>query len=468
MSVPERKPKLEGTGMAAEARSASAVAKLERFLSQKRRPAEDGLPAVSLFSGGGISDLGYEYAGFSFLVQAELDEHRAKLCAGNFPRSQVVVGDMREHWQDVVQSYERVCTDRLALLSVTPPCQGMSSSNPSRGKVSRPDGNGRNERNLLLLAAVPVIERLRPMCVVVENVPQILLRRVRLSADKRPQKLVETFFEGLDGYTVFAGVVQMADYGVPQVRRRSVLLLLDEKLPCVRELEDRALLPWPKPTHAEEQSNGHASRVTLREWLTGRGYKALDAHSERTARDDEDPLHFVPYYDADRYLWVSQIPPNTGRSAYQNGTCPHCGKKRVKEGLVRCPACQGLMVNRPYVKGRNGRVRLVRGFKSSYRRMRPDRPAPTVTTASSHLGSDYKIHPWENRVLSIRECIELQTIPQAYSWEWAVNNGYHYLVRQVVGEAIPPWFTYLHGRVLRQLLEGKVSGRFLAEREPRA
>ena len=439
-----------------------------RFLSRRTSPRRDGLPAVSLFSGGGISDLGYAFAGFDFVVQAELDGDRAKLCGENFPRSAVVVGDVRQHWQDVVRSYERTSGERPALLSVTPPCQGMSSSNPSRGKASCPDGNGRNERNLLLLAAVPAIQRLRPACVVVENVPQVLLRMVRLAGAKRPRRLVETFFEGLNDYAAFAGIVQMADYGVPQVRRRSVLVLLDKSLPCAIELEKRALLPWPRPTHSEEQNNGYAPWVTLREWLPSRGYSPLDARTAATASDDCDPLHFVPSYDADRYLWVSQIPRNSGRSAYQNEACPRCGASPVEEGLVRCPACRGVMVNRPYVKGRNGKVRLVRGFKSSYRRMRPDRPAPTVTTASSHLGSDYKIHPWENRVLSIRECIELQTIPQAYSWEWAMNNGHHYLIREVVGEAIPPWFTYLHGRILKQLLEGRVSRRFLAEREPRA
>jgi DNA (cytosine-5)-methyltransferase 1 len=284
---------------------------------------------------------------------------------------------------------------------------------------------------------------------------------VQLSPHEKPKRLVETFFERLSDYAVFSGVVQMADYGIPQVRRRSVLLLMDKGLPCVARLGAEGLLPWPKATHAENQNDDRPGWVTLEEWFTRRAYRALDARNEDTSRDEEDPLHFVPHYDADRYLWVSDIPPNSGRSAYQNDTCPRCGRKCVKEGLIRCPTCKATMVNRPYVKGRNGKTRLVRGFKSSYRRMYPDRPAPTVTTASSHLGSDYKIHPWENRVLSIRECVELQTIPKAYSWEWALKNGHHYLIREVVGEAIPPWFSYLHGQVLEELLGGKLPKRRL-------
>jgi DNA (cytosine-5)-methyltransferase 1 len=88
--------------------------------------------------------------------------------------------------------------------------------------------------------------------------------------------------------------------------------------------------------------------------------------------------------------------------------------------------------------------------------MSPDKPAPTVMTNSSHLGSDYKIHPWENRVLSIRECADLQTIPSFYDWSWAFQTGHVYVTRQVIGEALPSWFTYLHGLVLRQLLSGQV------------
>ena len=109
------------------------------------------------------------------------------------------------------------------------------------------------------------------------------------------------------------------------------------------------------------------------------------------------------------------------------------------------------MRNRPYVE-RNGHPSLIRGFYSSYRRMNPSRPAYTITTNSSHVGSDFKIHPWENRVLSILECADLQTVPRFYDWTRARENGTTYLIRNLVGEAFPTYFTYLHGRVLSQIL----------------
>ena len=84
--------------------------------------------------------------------------------------------------------------------------------------------------------------------------------------------------------------------------------------------------------------------------------------------------------------------------------------------------------------------------------MNPNRPAYTITTNSSHVGSDFKIHPWENRVISILECADLQTVPRFYDWTRARENGTTYLIRNLVGEAFPTYFTYLHGRVLSQIL----------------
>ena len=83
----------------------------------------------------------------------------------------------------------------------------------------------------------------------------------------------------------------------------------------------------------------------------------------------------------------SQIPPNSGRSAFKYDDCLSCGRQQVAAGLILCPSCGAVMRNRPYVE-RNRRPALIKGFDSSYRRMRPERPAYTITTNSSHIGSD--------------------------------------------------------------------------------
>jgi DNA (cytosine-5)-methyltransferase 1 len=181
------------------------------------------------------------------------------------------------------------------------------------------------------------------------------------------------------------------------------------------------------------------------------GYATLDARTPELATGD-DPLHFVPSYDEQRYRLVKDIPKNSGRSAYENSRCPSCGQASVPVGLARCTACGSPLWNRPIVRT-GKKARLIKGFASSYRRMRPDRPAATITTNSSHIGSDFKIHPSEHRVLSILECADLQTVPRWFDWSGALDLGQTYLVRNLIGEAFPPYFTMLHGKVLLGLLQ---------------
>jgi len=428
---------------------------LAQFLKRPSRRAWANLPALSLFSGAGISDLGYELAGFKFLVQSELDKHRAAICQRNFPNAKCVVGDILEKWPEVIKKYRASAkSQRPALLSLTPPCQGMSSSNPGRGKITNPDDGVRDQRNLLLLSALPIIHELKPRIIVAENVASLLNRIVKVGAANEVKTVVEAFAEEIDHYHLFTGVVQMADYSIPQVRRRSILVAVSEDEPYLERLKAKNLLPWPRPTHAEHATEERAKWLALREWFATMKYPHLDARDK--PKDPRDLLHFVPHYEGDRYLMIADIPLNSGQNAYQNSTCCDCRKNSIPLGLAYCPHCGNLLRNRPYFKPARGRARLINGFDSSYRRMHPDRPASTVTTNSSHVGSDNKIHPWENRVLSARECADLQTIPRFFDWRWALETRHSYVIRNAVGEALPTYFAYLHGQILKELLDGRV------------
>lgn len=429
---------------------ASKIMTARGFVFSKRKPrGEINLPAISLFSGAGLSDLGYEAAGFSFLVQAEKDADRAELCSSNFGKNRCIVGELARTWEQVVAQYRLSTSERPFLVSVTPPCQGMSSSNPGRGKVA--EAHTSDERNLLLLDAIPVIKALTPRIIVVENVPQLLNRMVKYGEEEA--KVYDLFKRQLgECYRLFTKVTQMADYGIPQDRRRAVLVAVDVKEPWLTKIEGKGLLPFPRPTYAREANNGLKPWITLKRWFTQFHYPILDAQSPEAARSKNDPLHFVPDYEGDRYLMVADIPAKSGQSAYQNPKCHTCSREDVPEKLSYCPYCKAPMRNRPYVMEHDGTFRLIKGFDSSYRRMYPDRPAATITTSSSHIGSDNKIHPWENRVLSIRECADLQTVPRFYDWSWCLRNDHTYVIRQVIGEALPPWFSYQHGLVLRKLL----------------
>lgn len=411
----------------------------------------------SLYSGAGVGDKGYERAGIGVAVHVEIERERIAVGRRNFPMSEWLDGDVRDRLEDVVDvHHERGGT--VDLLIATPPCQGMSSSNPSRGKRATPKADALDEKNGLILEVIPYAKALNPRFIVCENVRQILTLTVRRGGRRR--KVTDLLTEGLPDYHWFWGVVNVADYGVPQVRRRALMVAVRKDEPCLERLLKEGLLPWPKPTHAEHGDNGHLPWLCVKEWLQSLGHQPLDARSKDTARGDH-PLHYVPWYREERYLQISDIPPDTGRSAYENDRCPSCGYQGVAAGLIGCPECGEVMRNRPYVI-RDGETRLVKGFKSSYRRMRSDRPSYTITTNTSHVGSDFKIHPWENRVLSPLECADIQTVPRSFDWSYAIESGRKYLVRKLVGEAFPPYFTYQHGLVLRSLLDGDFDD--LAER----
>ncbi len=427
---------------------ACSVDRLIGFLKHCHRRGYADLRAVSLFSGAGLSDCGYELAGFKFLVQVEQDATRAGVGERNFPDSKWIKGDVCTLVADVVREYRRKTKRRLDLLVATPPCQGMSSSNPSRGKRKSAATARHAEKNGLILQVVPVADKLKPRVIVAENVRQILTHTVRCDAGE--SVVIDILRQWLPDYRFFAGVVNVADYGVPQDRRRAVIVGIHRGEPWLVPLSEKSLLPWPRGTHAERRTSDRRPWVSIRKWLKAMSYESLSSESPEVAVGTV-PIHFVPSYDMERFRLVSDVPPNSGRSAYENDVCPNCGRNSVPLGVATCPRCRQRLFNRPIVTQR-GKSRLIKGFKSSYRRMRPDQPASTVTTNSSHIGSDFKIHPWEPRVLSILECADLQTVPRFYDWSAAFDQKKTYLVRNVIGEAFPPYFTFLHGRVLRDLL----------------
>ena len=414
------------------------------FVEQDKPRVECPFTAVSLFSGAGLSDLGYEMAGFRFLVQVETDKRRAAVGARNFPNSEWLTLDVcKAH--NVIQD---AAPKPLDLLTATPPCQGMSSSNPGRGKRTTEIGKAQEEKNRLLLEVIPVADLLKPRVIVIENVRQVLTLDV--DHDGKRDTTVSHLRNGLSDYSVFPCVVNVADYGIPQIRRRALIVAVRKDEAWLAGLTCQDHPPIPQPTHAEQPVDGEKPWVSIGEWLQGIEYEPLDAKS-KDAATGEHQLHFVPAYGPDRYRQVSEIPRCSGRSAYENDVCLGCGRSNVEVGLIRCPYCDGVMRNRPYVE-RDGGPSLIKGFKSSYRRMSPNRPSYTITTNSSHVGSDFKIHPWENRVLSILECADLQTVPRFYNWRQATEARTLYLIRNLVGEAFPPYFTYLHGQVLAKLL----------------
>jgi len=405
-------------------------------------------PAVSLFANCGAGDVGYRRAGFRFEVMAELVPHRLEVCLLNHPGAVGVVGDLRETWRDVVACYRKKAgRTSPALLCACPPCQGMSSARSGKGKHTDAAAGSRDQRNLLVTVIANVAKALKPEVVVVENVPAFLTRLVEHPENRRPTSATRYLVDALgQDYDHFAMITDLADYGIPQNRVRTFLTFVRRDNPGLTRMRSMGRAPFPRPTHG---GGTDAPQITFAAAMKALNLPPLDASSEeRSLAPGFKGLHTVPVWSPRVYAMVQAMPE--GESAWNNQKCGACGSVNVGTGDAECPRCGGPLL-RPVVRLANGSHRLVRGFKTSYRRMRSDRPSATITTASGHIGSDNAIHPTENRLLSVLECAALQTFPSSFHWgsvpkEFGLTN-----VRAMVGEAVPPAFTYLHGAVIRSL-----------------
>jgi DNA (cytosine-5)-methyltransferase 1 len=426
-------------------------------------PPARGLHALSLFSNCGAGDLGFRRAGFTFDVMAELDSRRLQVALLNHPGAKGIPGDLNDTWPQAVETYRQIAGDeRPALLAACPPCQGMSSARGRRGLENDADAGSKDERNLLVVVIVQVARALRPRVVVVENVPAFLTRHVKHPDTGKGVSAAVLLVESLAAdYLAYPLLTDLADYGVPQTRKRAFLTLVRRDEPGLAWLGAKGRAPYPRPTTSGEA--GGPPPMTLTEALAELGAAPLDAADEAVATDPEgDPFHVVPVWGDRRYAMVAAIPPDSGASAWENDQCEHCGPVDIAAEDAVCPQCGDALL-RPVTRNEDGTWRLISGFHtSSYTRMHPNRPASTVTTASGHIGSHRTIHPSQNRLLSLLECAYLQTFPRNFEWGTALKRWGTTNVRAMIGEAVPPKFTHQHGRILVNLLTRSKANRAIS------
>ena len=424
------------------------------------------MKAISLFSSAGIGDLAFQKLPVEVLVSCELLEDRHQVYLHNFPKTFPVTGDI---WQlkDVIveKTKELLCGHELDILFATPPCQGMSKN--GRGKLLQGIREGRkpslDARNRLIIPTLEIARALKPRLVVFENVPEMDSTLVE-DANGRLVSILELVSEMLGHEYIGRGeVVEFADYGIPQRRQRLITVFSRE--PQFKEHLHLLGSLLPSRTHSQTGTGKLKRWVTVRDVIAK--LPALDAKDASSARG-EHPLHFVPLLDADKYFWVSNTPAES--QAFDN-QCVACGfqenpghfaahdahgiNRTSKETPIRCLRC-GELLPRPWVREAND-VRLMKGYTSAYKRMAWDSPASALTTNFAYACSDNKVHPAQNRVLSVYEALLLHTVSD-YQFEFNRKDGKPVgagLIYHIIGESIPPRGLEIIFRHLIDLLNGK-------------
>ena len=162
---------------------------------------------IDLFAGVGGLSLGFEMEGFDILLANEFDQSIATAYKENHKSTNVVVGDITS--LDLSKVFGEY-VNKIDVVIGGPPCQGFSQ------KGKRKTIN--DERNFLFKHYVEVVKFVKPKYFVMENVPNLLTAEKGFFLNE-----IKGLFKGY-GYSIRYGVLNAADYGVPQNRRRAIII----------------------------------------------------------------------------------------------------------------------------------------------------------------------------------------------------------------------------------------------------
>lgn len=351
---------------------------------------------VDLFAGAGGSTQGLKDAGFRVLAAVELDAACAATYQLNHPEVALIKADVRSVDPTRLGRKLGLRRGQLDLLKACPPCQGFSSL-----------GNGRSddERNDLVLEVVRFIEGLAPRVVVLENVPG-------LQHDRRLSEFEEALARL--GYKTAAYVVNATDFGVPQSRRRFILVAASERLRTPLPADLKALLP----------KDFDCGPATVRD-----AFEALSA-----AGRANDPLMRYRRSSETVLERIRSIPPNGSRFHIPDALQLDCHKRLPR-----------------------------RNATSSYGRLRLDEPSPTMTTRCTTPACGSFIHPVEHRGITLREAACLQTFPVTYDFA-----GHYGDIERQIGNAVPVRLAEALGYTALALLKSVIKRRLGSSARPPA
>lgn len=340
------------------------------------------LTGISLFTGAGIGETYLKDIGVNIIVANELLEKRANLYRKLHPKTNLVCGDITSN-ETTKRIFEAIDGRKVDIIIASPPCQGMSVAGKNRNQETMVDDN----RNYLVMNAIFLIEKLAPRYVIIENVPALL--KVKLKYKNSPWSVMDILNDKFGKeYDIEAKVLDSADYGVPQTRLRAIIKLSKKG----------SSWNWPPKV---------SKKTTVKDAI---GYLP----SLESGQSSNIKWHYARKHDVRQVEWMKHTP--TGQSAITNKV--HYPQK--EDGT------------------------RVKGYESSYRRIKWDEPSPTITIRSDAISSQRNVHPGrllENgeysdaRVLTPLEIMILNSLP--IDWNVPADTP-EILMRQCIGESIPP------------------------------
>ena len=338
------------------------------------------MKAIDLCCGAGGLTNGLRRAGWDVVAGIDVDHAVGPTYRRNNPATRFVHADLRNIGDDDVRALASGLQSRELLLAGCVPCQAFSKQRGRRGIRDRSDATLLREFARLVLA-------LRPRAVLMENVPGI----TAVPGFSSFRRFIKTLHDC--GYDYDHRVLNARDFGVPQHRRRRVLLAV---------LEAPATPPDPLIAAAA------ARLVTVRSAIAH--FPAIDAgeahpnianhHAARLSPLNLQRIRATPADGGSRRDWDPDLVLDCHRSE-------------------------------------------ATGFSDVYGRMWWNRVAPTLTSRCNSLSNGRFGHPEQDRAISLREAAALQTFSDAYEF-----SGSTKAIARWIGNAVPVTFAEALGVAL--------------------
>jgi DNA (cytosine-5)-methyltransferase 1 len=354
------------------------------------------MKVLSLFANVGFGEFYFKDHGFDVVVVNELLQDRVDFYKRMYPNTpHVICGDICE--SSVRASIVDACkkSGPIDLIIATPPCQGMSIANAQRA----PD----DIRNKLIIYAMEIYESVSAKYMMIENVPAML--NTYINYESNPTRIIDFINSKIpNNYKCNSKVLNGRHFGTAQSRSRSICLISENG-------------EWEHP-------QGGDDLLALKDVIGDKNkYPNLEA-----GQDSNIPWHFAPKHNKNHIDWMKHTPE--GETAFNNS------------------------VHFPHVI-EDGQKRVISGFKTTYKRMSWNEPAPTVTMTNGSISSQNNVHPGHKlsdgtqsnaRVLSVREILAVCGLPDDCLDKFCSVNSdgsfsYNYspnFIRKVLGELFLP------------------------------
>ena len=330
------------------------------------------LKAVDFFCGAGGLSYGLTLAGIKVIAGIDIEEECKDTYETNNPKSKFIPSDIKELTYEQLEKLKVKRNDDFMIFAGCSPCQHWTQIQTDKKKSLK--------TKYLLKDFQKFVSYFMPGFVVIENVRGIL--------SKKDESKLTSFLAFLrrKGYDADYGIIDAMHYGVPQRRKRFLLI--------ASRVHKEIKLP--------EADKGNVLRV--KDFLgVDNGFARIGAgHVDQT-----DFLHTTGRL-SDKNIRRLKLTPHDGgtRLAWKNDPELQINAYKDKDNT----------------------------YKDTYGRMFWGKPAPTITTKFHSISNGRFAHPNEDRGLSLREGATLQTFPKTYVFK---GSGIGSIARQI-GNAVPP------------------------------